>query len=80
NGSLQSMGSGGMPSMDLSAPSANAGPQTAVLDADARLMFVLDVNRAELLAYRVKNGKLSAFPPQTYPLPVGTTSIELVKP
>jgi hypothetical protein len=59
-------------------PSAISGSQTAVLDASGRFMYVLDTNRAELLAFQVENGKLSQTPVIVYRLSNSTISIALI--
>jgi hypothetical protein len=61
---------------------ASAESQTsrqAVLDATGRFMYVVDVNKAELMALRIQNGKPIPLSPQAYPLPRGTSFITLVK-
>jgi hypothetical protein len=60
--------------------SATTGPQLAVLDRSGRFMYIADVNRAELLPFRVENGRLSALSRAVIPIPSGTTSIAIVKP
>jgi sugar lactone lactonase YvrE len=64
---------------ELSSPAA-AGPQTAVLDASGRFMYVADVDRRELLAYRVENGKPLALSSSAIPIANATNSLAIVKP
>ena len=58
---------------------AAAGRQMAVLDASGEFMYVVDANRAELLAFRVEKGKASALL-QSYPMRESTGPIALVQP
>jgi hypothetical protein len=51
----------------------------AALDISGKFMYIADHNRAEVIAYRVDSGMLSALS-VSYPVPTGTTSIVLVKP
>jgi 6-phosphogluconolactonase (cycloisomerase 2 family) len=63
---------------DISGPvSIQSAP--AALDISGKFMYIADRNRAEVLVYRVDGGMLSALSP-SYPVPIGTTSIVLVKP
>ena len=80
-GSIQPMDSA-VSFMGDSDPSSSTaiGPQLAVLDSRGRFMYVVDINRAELLPYRVDNGKLFALSPSAIPIPSATTSIAIVKP
>lgn len=59
---------------------ANSGGQPAVLDSSGRFMYVVDVNRAELLPYRADQGKLTALLPLPIAIPRSTTSIAVVRP
>lgn len=56
-----------------------AESQQAVMDRDGRFMYVVDAHKGELAAYRIDAGKLVA-PPESYPIPDGTSSIALVQP
>jgi len=62
----------------LAPQAAASGPQTAVLDATGEFMYVVDANRAELLAFRVEKGKVLALPAAVYPVSAGTSSVVLV--
>jgi 6-phosphogluconolactonase (cycloisomerase 2 family) len=64
---------------DASMP-ANSAPQKAVLDSQGRFMFVADVNRAELLVFRVDNGKPVALSSAAIPISSATSSMAVVKP
>jgi hypothetical protein len=72
----QDSASAALSASDLSRLAA-AGPQTAALDAAGKFMYVVDVQRAELLAFRVEKGKLVLLPP-VYPVMAGTGSLALV--
>jgi hypothetical protein len=64
------------------APMAQAEAHTsrqAILDATGRFMYMVDVSRAELMAFRAQNGKQLPLTPQSYPLPRGTAFITLVE-
>jgi hypothetical protein len=60
---------------------ASAEAQTArqsILAAD-RFMYVVDAGKAELMAFRIENGKPLPLTPQSYSLPRGTAFITLVE-
>jgi hypothetical protein len=50
----------------------------SILAAD-RFMYVVDAGKAELMAFRIENGKPLPLMPQFYPLPRGTAFITLVE-
>jgi len=59
---------------------AEAQPfKQAVMDATGRFMYVMDAGKAELMAFRIQNGKPLPLSPQSYPLPRGTAFIALVE-
>jgi hypothetical protein len=51
----------------------------AILDATDHFMYVIDVGKTELMAFRTQNGKPLPLSPQSYPLPRGTVFITLVE-
>ena len=51
----------------------------AILDATDHFMYVIDVGKSELMAFRTQNGKPLPLSPQSYPLPSGTAFITLVE-
>jgi 6-phosphogluconolactonase (cycloisomerase 2 family) len=78
-GALQQMDSVESAMAELSS-TRTAGSQTAVLDASGRFMYVADVDRRELLAYRVENGKPLALSSSAIPIAGATSSMAIVKP
>ena len=78
-GALQQMDAAESAMIELSS-SITAGPQTAVLDASGRFMYVTDVDRRELLAFRVENGKPLALSSSATPIASATNSMAIVKP
>jgi 6-phosphogluconolactonase (cycloisomerase 2 family) len=81
SGSIQRTDSAGSPVLGANPySSASGSPQLAVLDSNGRFMVVADVDRAELRAFRVEDGKLVALPRAAVPISSATTSIAVVKP
>ena len=54
--------------------------QPAVLDASGRFMYILDVAKSEITAFRVEEGKPVPLSPASYSIPHGTSSIVFVTP
>ena len=50
----------------------------AILDATDHFMYVIDIGKTELMAFRTQNGKPLPLSPQSYPLPKDTAFITLV--
>jgi hypothetical protein len=61
------------------APAAAQTSRQAILDATDHFMYVIDVGKTELMAFRTQNGKPLPLSPQSYPLPKDTAFITLVE-
>ena len=59
-------------------PAQPQTPRQAILDATDHFMYVINVGKTELMAFRTQNGKPLPLSPQSYPLPKDTTFITLV--
>ena len=64
--------------MPPASPEAQSAKQS-VLDAATRFMYVVDAGKAELMAFRIENGKPLPLTPQSYPVPRGSAFITLVE-
>jgi hypothetical protein len=60
------------------APTVAQTSRHAILDATDHFMYVIDIGKTELMAFRTQNGKPLPLSPQSYPLPKDTTLITLV--
>jgi len=60
------------------APAVAQTSRHAILDATDHFMYVIDIGKTELMAFRIQNGKPLPLSPQSYPLPKDTAFITLV--
>jgi hypothetical protein len=64
--------------MTAQVPAVVQTSRQAILDVTDHFMYVIDIGKTELMAFRTQNGKPLPLSPQSYPLPKDTAFITLV--